>query len=92
MELKDYDRKVDIWASGIFGTDIFLGHHPWPLSVNPWRTGKTSKIEDYKAHHFEFLQSLKQYSKSQRDFIRVVPGCRYVAIGTLMQDHHLKTH
>lgn len=69
MELEDYDGKVDIWASGIVGCEIFLGYHPWPLSVNPWRSDKNPKLDDYKARHSQFLQSLKQNSESQREFI-----------------------
>ncbi|OKL57391.1 hypothetical protein UA08_07535 [Talaromyces atroroseus] len=35
----------------------------------PCRSDKNPKLDDYKACHSQFLQSLKQNSKSQRDFI-----------------------
>jgi serine/threonine protein kinase len=51
MEIKDYDGKVDIWASGIVSCEIFLRYYPWLLSVNPWRSDKNPKLDDYKARH-----------------------------------------
>jgi serine/threonine protein kinase len=66
MELEDYNEKVDIWASGLVACEIILGHHPWPLSINPWRPDINPKFDYYKARHDQFLRSLQIKPESEQ--------------------------
>ncbi|EED22478.1 hypothetical protein TSTA_059760 [Talaromyces stipitatus ATCC 10500] len=55
---RSYNEEVDIYASSLFGCEIFLDHHPWLLSVNPWRPDKNPRLREYKSRHEQSLRSL----------------------------------
>ena len=40
LELEQYDHSIDIWAMGIILYQLTYGHHPWKLTINPWRDNK----------------------------------------------------
>lgn len=37
MELRPYNERVDVWAFGLIALQVMTAHHPWKMSVNPWR-------------------------------------------------------
>ncbi|EED11718.1 serine/threonine protein kinase, putative [Talaromyces stipitatus ATCC 10500] len=99
MESTDYNGKVDIWASAV-GCEIFLGSHPWPLSVNPWRADKNPRLDEYKKHHRCFVQSLRQNAKSETtmpvlsliaDMLNWSPKARHSALEALEYQFFLDT-
>ena len=40
-KLNNYDFAINIWAIRVIGYKPTYGNHPWKLSLNPWRNGKS---------------------------------------------------
>lgn len=59
VETETYNERVDIWALGLVGHEIFLGRHPWQLAVNPWRPDTNPNYQYYLKVYSESLQDLR---------------------------------
>lgn len=56
-EMGRYNEAVDVWSMGIILFMLTEGHHPWPLSKNPWRLENSHNQPQF---HESYERSLRR--------------------------------